>query len=88
MDHVPQSQLGDMTRSKSSKLLGCGVEHDFNLSTPEAGAEAGFELPEFKASLVYIASSRTARPCLNENKTKSSKLYTKRVTLLQQNRPQ
>jgi hypothetical protein len=76
MDPCSQSRLGNMTISKSSKLLGV-VEHDFNLSTPEA--EVGFEI---KASLVYIASSRTARPCLNKNKTKSSKLYAERVTLL------
>lgn len=45
MDPCSQSRLGNMTISKSSKLLGV-VEHDFNLSTPEA--EVGFEI---KASL-------------------------------------
>jgi hypothetical protein len=35
------------------------VTHTVNLSTPEAEAEVDF--CEFKTSLVYIASSRTAR---------------------------
>jgi hypothetical protein len=58
------------------------VEHTFNPSTKEAEE---VDLCEFKTTLVYIMSSRTAkdivRPCLKKEKKPQTRKNTKRLCL-------
>jgi hypothetical protein len=50
------------------------VEHAFNPSTPEAGGR-GRRISEFKASLVYKVSSRTARATQRNPVSKKKKFH-------------
>ena len=56
--------------------------HDFNPSTGEAGWGRGRQIPEFKASLIYRMSSRTAR-AIQRNTVLKTKTKTKqKITIL------
>jgi hypothetical protein len=48
------------------------IEHTFITNHSIAEVDDSLDLCEFKASLVYISSSRPARPCLKKIKQKDN----------------